>query len=1222
MKHIPTWWKQPFFLDFKKLYSSHKKDALFFLGSGISIQANLPNWRDLLDSVLEQARVLTKPVTLKELNELYEELSKEERLANEKQFVPLKELKDILKISRVFSPQLAGKHADCDGIHTPQLAAALLLGKEFYPAIASYLKRRLDEEDETSWRELLNRIFIKPRSEEKGSPIHDAIVDLEWYGIVTTNYDTLIEDAYKRRKKQTLFVARPGLHEEGLNRRGHEKFIYKIHGDIGDPASIIALTTEDYSEIYGKSEQDGSYVETSTKANLKGVLRAAEVILFAGYSHEDVTMRNFYAEAMKYTEKGNAFALVPMKGNIAEIEEGISQLSSENEIKFIGYSERSNHAELVEFFKYLHDPTLYDAELNSRIYAKKPTVIMLYCGGTIASSKGESASTEASGPLKVTKIGSRFDNRLSDFSELLLNWYQDTYNLGSSVELDVRWEILPEEHQVFSENATPALWNSILDKVKQVAFKYFQAPKVVGDDTFLKPRDDKQLSDDYRKVQQLYDEENKEYKKSFGEEAELSHAEFISDFQSRYVLGILLLTGTDTMGYLVAALSFGFQHMPCSMVVTGSNQPPDQSIPARLPDLNKSDAWKNILTAFYFLQCFGHTLTDSFICFGDTIHHGVNVRKIASELGPVSSSLAKEVEPFVFRNLHIRGQYMFRLIDGVFCNNYYPSWIPYSQLVGSRGKELDLRHIRRDPLQRDQDNHKVLTKSDFCQNSAICHVVASPGFPRIDVNEMCAPKNGSPLRLVVIEGYASGTYLTQSGNNFEQLLYDLYQHAIPIYLISQYGISEKQQGYEVEHVRGIKVPVTPMIGLTIETALPILSLVIKEISDEEWGTSPPAAKKHGSGAGGLLEYRRDLIEKKLHSFYTARENILTYEIVPEKITKKDKEGEMDEAKKSLIRLETKREEKIQERGEVSLETLEQFNTLVEGFKSRYVFLYKRDFSLLVSEITRRDESKGAGPDGFAALCDLGFEYGLALVQAVVDTFKDSDKDSESPGNKDSDKDSELLGIGHGFVQLFQRGEAEQKQMIEKAKEIIRTITKLLRSTTVADVSVQTPRFPDPIKLEWNQESPKQSFSFTILSKRFERLKDVDEKFTAVSFSDNDADFFEKLASGCDPEKGNLEKHYNEVKRAYDKVLDCKWKNVTTNLDWLLIGIFKGVTCGIAEFLRFDDVAIDAAMKKEQGSQSVFRKAAHCFVLAGDKRYFKIELSYYQSTTLLDNASDD
>ena len=580
MRRIPTWWSQPIFKEFKELYSANKKDALFFLGSGISIQAGLPNWRGLLEAVLDKSADYLKPlVTMHDLNHLYRKLTeKDDPTFGEgaEAAAALSKPKDIFNI-----------------------------GKKYYPEISSFLKNKLEESGvEGAWRKVLNEVLNNPQTLTKKPTIHDAIVSLEWYGIVTTNYDTLIEDTYERvwQDRKPLRIARPGKNEIGIDSRAQEKFLYKIHGDIRDPESQIVLTKEDYDAVYLPGGN------TSTQVNLRGVFRGVEVILFAGYSQDDETLINFYADAVEHSKPGKAYALVPMEGDLDEIAERNSRLSQRSGIKFIGYSPEDWHRELSEFFIYLANPEEYDVVLHSLISAKRPTVVMLYCGGTIGSAKAEPESIKDESPLTVTKIPSRFDPSLTDFSDRLLEWYQDTYNLGSSVNLDVRWEVLPKEHQVFSENATPELWNVILEKVHSVIFKYFRAPIAVGGDTFLRLGEDKHLSEDYRRVLDLYNEENEEYKKFFngaGEEdgnKSLSHAQFISDFQSRYVLGVLLLTGTDTMGYLVLALSFGLQHGPCSMIVTGSNQPPDDTARGKLMHLNKSDAWKNVLASFYFFR--------------------------------------------------------------------------------------------------------------------------------------------------------------------------------------------------------------------------------------------------------------------------------------------------------------------------------------------------------------------------------------------------------------------------------------------------------------------------------------------------------------------------------------------------------------------------------------------------------------------------------------------
>lgn len=1110
---VPTWWKQPNFIEFKKQYLKSKARALFFLGSGISIQAELPNWKGLLEEIVLSSNViLDKSFSIDELEELFQ---------NEEY-------------------------------------------KDNYPKIGSLLKEKFVLEGKAdSWREVLNKIINDKNKVERNSEIHNVIAGLEWHSIITTNYDVLIERAYEKVNKQSLTTSRPDKENELSLERTDEKFIYKIHGDIEDPYSKIVLTESDYDELYNR--------DNATRAALRGVLRTASVILFAGYSHKDTDMRRFFKEAMKYTNTGNTFALVPIEGDLKNKE--TSDLSNDLSINFIGYSSEDNHKELVDFFNYLSQPESYDAIYNSRRHARRPTIVMLHCGGTIGSSESHFSETDNHVSLQVNKIESRYSPKLANFSNKLLEWYQETYNVGSDVTIDVQWEIMPDKYQMFSENATPDLWNALLEKVKSIAFKYFQAPVIQGDKTHLDFENSPEL-------RELYNEEKEQYELVFPNH-EFTSRQFISGFQSRYVLGIVLLFGTDTLGYAASSLSLGLQHLPCPIVVTGSNQPPDQSTLAQVRFYNNSDAWKNILTSFYFLQSFGHTLTDTFVCFGETIHHGINVRKIPGETGPSNNNIIPGQEPFVYRNLHLNGQYMFRQIDGVFCNNYYSSErITYTSLVKKHGTDFtDLRHIRRNPFQRNEDiNH--IKRDKFAHNNAIWHVVVSPGFPFIDVLNTQIEEN-SDLKAVIVEGYASGTYPTISQNNFSKFLIQLYKNSIPIFLISSYGIPEKQTAYETEFIHGIEIPVSTLKGYTSETALPLLSLIINKIPNEIWNTCQEEEE--------LLHYRINLIKAEKDKYFEHRPNIHTLELSPRHVSSTGRESLINNIESNLLRIETLRQEKINRRGVIMKNKFEKY---VKQLNSKYVFLYTRDFLIILKEITRQAEKRGIGPDGFANLCDLGFEYGIAFTQGLVKGLK--------------------LDFGHGHISLFQRNENEQTALITKAEEVIENVVELLNLINISAVKLNEIKFPVTRK-STDSSLKNDHFTFTITLVRLEEPEYTDEKFATVSFSEDDARFFELLANGCDKEE-DLDKYFRNLNFAYYSLLQNKWRNRSTSLDWFILGFFKGVTCGIAQFLRFDDLAVEASSTKDLNYKSAFRKAAHSFVVAGDESVFKMKFNYYQSKT--------
>src|SRR5205814_5392184 len=77
-----------------------------------------------------------------------------------------------------------------------------------------------------------------------------------------------------------------------------------------------------------------------------------------------------------------------------------------------------------------------------------------------------------------------------------------------------------------------------------------------------------------------------------------------------------------------ASLSLSLRNLPCPIVLTGSNQPPNENnINERDLIESESDAWKNVLQSLQFIQTFGHRFTEVFVCFNDTVHVAVNLRK-------------------------------------------------------------------------------------------------------------------------------------------------------------------------------------------------------------------------------------------------------------------------------------------------------------------------------------------------------------------------------------------------------------------------------------------------------------------------------------------------------------------------------------------------------------------------------------------------------------------
>jgi len=608
----PLWYNHPHCSTFLNVYKAPRARPLFFIGSGLSIGAGLPTWRDLL------LRLATA--------------SRDEQL-----------------VQRVT--------ALLDSVEpTRYLRVGTLLHDAFFV---------LGEGSDNLWRQELTKLLAPQSLLTRPSLAHDVLVSLNWHRIITTNYDCLLEAAIRRSDIDDVLVSNPWNSSRFRLESARGPCIYKIHGDIADPNSRIVLTERDYEDLY--SEQGVGIFERT----LGSLLRSATVVLFLGYGHGDEYVHDIIRRSMEWVSTRNVFALVPTDDytDTTAFSNHLDNLSSELGINFIPYNSANNHEEFLGFLEFLRDPDNFSYQYVSGPHTRRPTIITLYCGGTIGAELQDTIATEV---LGVTVRESRFDPELARFSRRLLDWHSQLYNAGDEVRLDIEWEILSPEQQILSENATPGIWNAIVQKVADILFKYFYGPDITADG---------QLKDG--RLLDIFEEEKRQYAITHDGEM-LNKRRFISDLNNRYILGIVVLHGTDTLAYTAPALAFALHNLPCPVVLTGANHPP---IDQNLSDLSfyyvTSDAWRNLMLSLYFLESFGHRLTETFVCFGDTVHNALNLRKVPLDVLPLSKDpgARQHEEPFVFRNQLLDRQYMFKMIDGLFCNNYYseglfftPAW--------------------------------------------------------------------------------------------------------------------------------------------------------------------------------------------------------------------------------------------------------------------------------------------------------------------------------------------------------------------------------------------------------------------------------------------------------------------------------------------------------------------------------------------------------------------
>lgn len=111
--------------------------------------------------------------------------------------------------------------------------------------LASALKDRLGE----AWDQVISDLFNE--IEKEPADVHKKMVELvNLTMVITTNYDTVIEDAYRRagKPKVSVLTFRNGGEMRRLMLQ-RKFFILKAHGDAAKPGDGIILTTADYRSL-------------------------------------------------------------------------------------------------------------------------------------------------------------------------------------------------------------------------------------------------------------------------------------------------------------------------------------------------------------------------------------------------------------------------------------------------------------------------------------------------------------------------------------------------------------------------------------------------------------------------------------------------------------------------------------------------------------------------------------------------------------------------------------------------------------------------------------------------------------------------------------------------------------------------------------------------------------------------------------------------------------
>jgi LuxR family glucitol operon transcriptional activator len=136
--------------------------------------------------------------------------------------------------------------------------------------------------------EHLRRALVTPR--DFSTETYEALLDLQIRHFFTTNFDELLEEAFRRQGFDPNVIA----HNEHVSFWDESKVqVIKLHGDLRDPDSIV-ITAEDYEDYF----HSHSALADLVKAELQ-----TRTVLFLGYSFNDIDLRMILARVSRESRK-------------------------------------------------------------------------------------------------------------------------------------------------------------------------------------------------------------------------------------------------------------------------------------------------------------------------------------------------------------------------------------------------------------------------------------------------------------------------------------------------------------------------------------------------------------------------------------------------------------------------------------------------------------------------------------------------------------------------------------------------------------------------------------------------------------------------------------------------------------------------------------------------------------------------------------------------------
>ncbi|HEX2202824.1 MAG TPA: SIR2 family protein [Longimicrobium sp.] len=256
------------------------RKCILFVGSGLSSAAGYPTWGELVERLVDEAKRMP-----------YARMEGLEEIEEQKDFFTLAEF-----------------------------ARATLSPTQF----ADVLKEALGRP-------------VAP------SQAHELIARTDFRGVVTTNYDRLLETTVTKTRSWAPSTFTSNMLEQlGVALFNAEFFVYKMHGDVASPASIV-LSASDYDRMILRSPHARSFLQAAL---------LNYTLLFVGYSLRDPDFHLVLRELSLIFENyvPRHFALLANAGDFAA-----EHLMRRLNIQAIPYDPAGGHREVADVLETLRE---------------------------------------------------------------------------------------------------------------------------------------------------------------------------------------------------------------------------------------------------------------------------------------------------------------------------------------------------------------------------------------------------------------------------------------------------------------------------------------------------------------------------------------------------------------------------------------------------------------------------------------------------------------------------------------------------------------------------------------------------------------------------------------------------------------------------------------------------------------------------------------------------